>query len=207
MLNIRDRIKSIDEEYSESEIYLEYGLLSLRLYEPTPYKNLIVDINIERDKYTATEDRMKFISLYKQVYFAQRKKLKAILGGIEDRTIVIFPEPTKKEMIDFWGDTWLYDDSISNAENLYNYAAACIRRALNDTDEEIYLLRNYPSVYYNYPDTYIGGEFSYRYENEVIIYDKVNMLTDGMHHFKLYVNDETTAVDKRSILNIFAFFF
>lgn len=65
-MNIRDRIKAIDDEYSESEIYLEYGLPSLMLYEPTPYKNLIVDINIERDKYTATEDRMKFISLYKQ---------------------------------------------------------------------------------------------------------------------------------------------
>ena len=64
-MNIRDRIKAIDDEYSESEIYLEYGLPSLMLYEPTPYKNLIVDINIERDKYTATEDRMKFISLYK----------------------------------------------------------------------------------------------------------------------------------------------
>ena len=204
-MNIRDRIKAIDDEYSESEIYLEYGLPSLMLYEPTPYKNLIVDINIERDKYTATEDRMKFISLYKQVYLAQRKKLKAILAGIEDRSIVIFPEPMKEEMIGFWGDTRRYDDSISNVENLYSYAAACIRRALNDTDEEIYLLRHYPSVYYNYPNSYIGGEFSYRYENEVLIYNKVNILTDGMHHFKLYVNDETTAVDKRSILNIFAF--
>lgn len=66
------------------------------LYEPTPYKNLIVDINIERDKYKITEDRMKFIPLYKQVYFAQRKKLKAILAKIENRTTVIFPEPTKR---------------------------------------------------------------------------------------------------------------
>lgn len=204
-MNIRDRIKEIYDEYSENEIYLKYGLPSLMLYEPTPYKNLIGDINIERDKYTATEDRKKFIPLYKKVYFAQRKKLKAILAGIEDRTIVIFPEPTKEEMIAFLGRTQRYDNSISNAENLYRYAAVCIRRALNDTDEELYLLRYYPSVYYNYPDSYIGGKFNYRYENEVIIYNKVNILTDGMHHFRLYVNDETTAMDKRSILNVFAF--
>lgn len=76
-MNIRDRIKAIDDEYSESEIFLEYGLTSLMLYEPMPYKNLIVDINIERDKYKITEDRMKFIPLYKQVYFAQRKKIKS----------------------------------------------------------------------------------------------------------------------------------
>lgn len=103
ILNIQDRIKAIDDEYSESEIFLEYGLPSLMLYEPIPYKNLIVDINIERDKYKITEDRMKFIPLYKQVYFAQRKKLKAILAKIENRTTVIFPEPTREEMISLWG--------------------------------------------------------------------------------------------------------
>ena len=204
-MNIRDRIKAINDEYSENEIFLEYGLLSLRLYEPIPYKTLIADINIERNKYTATKDRMKFISLYKQVYFAQRKKLRAILAGIEDGTMTISPEPTREEMIGFCGNTWRYDDSISNSENIYHYAAACIRRVISDTEEEIYLLRYYPSVYYNYPDSYIGGDFNYRYENEVIIYNKVNILTDGMRHFTLYVNDETSAMDKRSILNVFAF--
>lgn len=204
-MNIQDRIKGIDDEYSDSEIFLEYGLPSLMLYEPMPYKNLIVDIDIERDKYKITEDRMKFIPLYKQVYFAQRKKLKAILAKIENRTTVIFPEPTREEMISLWGDTRQYDDSISNAENIYRYAAACIRRVICDTEEEIYLLRYYPSVYYNYSDSYIGGEFNYRYENEVIIYNKVNLLTDGMHHFKLYVNDGTSDIDKRSILNVFAY--
>lgn len=204
-MNIRDRIKAIDDEYSENEIFLEHGLLSLMLYESIQYKKLIVDINIERDKCTATEDRKRFIYLYKQVYFAQRKKLKAILAGIEDRTAVIFPEPSKKDMIRLWGDIRQYDDSISNAENIYRYAAACIRRALGDTEEEVYILRYYPSVYYNYPESYIGGEFYYRYENEVIIYNKVNILIDGMHHFKLYVNDETSILDKRSILNVFAF--
>lgn len=204
-MNIRDRIKAIDDEYSESEIYLKHGLLSLMLYEPTEYINLIVDINIERDKYTDTEYRMKFIPLYKQVYFAQRKKLKTILTGIEDRTIVIFPEPTKEEMIEFLCDTWRYNDLTSSTENLYIYAEICIRRALNKTNEEIYLLRCYPSVYYNYPDSYIGGKFGYRYDYEILIYNKVNIITDEMHHFRLYVNDETTDVDKRSILNVFAF--
>lgn len=200
-----DSIKLVNEEYSESEIFLKNGLPSLMLYEPTSYKQLIVDINIERDKYTDTEDRMKFISLYKQVYFEQRKKLKTILARIEERNIVIFPKPSREEMMGFWGDTRRYDDSISSTENLYRYAAACVRRVIRDTEEEIYILRYYPSVYYNYQDAYIGGDFNYCYENEVIIYNKVNIRTDGNHHFKLYVNDETSAMDKRSILNVFAF--
>lgn len=87
ILNIRDRIKAIDDEYSENEIFLEHGLLSLMLYEPIQYKKLIVDINIERDKCTATEDRKRFIYLYKQVYFAQRKKLKAIWSLYEHITV------------------------------------------------------------------------------------------------------------------------
>lgn len=76
ILNIKDRIKKIDNEYSENEIYLEHGMQSLIFfYDLSLYNSLIVDINIERDKYDDTENRMKFISLYKQVYFAQRKKL------------------------------------------------------------------------------------------------------------------------------------
>lgn len=35
IFNIWDRIKAIDDEYSESEIFLKYGLPSLMLYEPT----------------------------------------------------------------------------------------------------------------------------------------------------------------------------
>ena len=55
---------------------------------------------------------MKFIPLYKQVYFVQRKKLKAILAKIENRITVIFPEPTREEMIRFLGDTRQYDDYL-----------------------------------------------------------------------------------------------
>ncbi len=206
ILNIKDRIKKIDNEYSENEIYLEHGMQSLIFfYDLSLYNSLIVDINIERDKYDDTENRMKFISLYKQVYFAQRKKLITILKKIEDRTIVIFPEPNKEEIIEFLCDTWKYDDSTSTTENLYNYAEICIRRAINKTNDEIYLLRYYPSVYYNYSDSYIGGKFGYRYDDEILIYDKVNIITDRTNHFRLYVNDETTGVDKRSILNVFAF--
>lgn len=70
----------------------------------------------------------------------------------------------------------------------------------------MYILKEFPSVYYNQRSAYIGGEFNYRFKNEVLIYQKVNAITDGMHHFIIYSNDHSTLSDKRSLLNIIAYF-
>ena len=51
MINVDDELLRIDNEYSETEIFLKYGVVSLMFYEPTPYTKLIVAINNERDKY------------------------------------------------------------------------------------------------------------------------------------------------------------
>lgn len=205
MINIEKRIKEIDEEFSETELFLEYGILSLAFYEPILYKKLIVEINNERDKYKQTQQRESFIPIYKKVYLAQRTKMKRILAKIIDRTINIYPEPTPDEMVKFLTQSWKYNEYISNRENLYQYAETRLKKAIHETSEELYILSKFPSVYYNRKSSYIGGEFYYRYENEVLIYDKVNAMTDGMHHFLIYSNDHSILNDKRALLNIFAY--
>ena len=50
MINGDDELLCIDNEYSEKEIFLEYSVVSLMFYDPTPYTKLIVAINNERDK-------------------------------------------------------------------------------------------------------------------------------------------------------------
>lgn len=202
---VNKALRKIDKEYSETEMFLEYGILSLAFYEPIPYKKLIVEINNERDKFERTQQREVFIPIYKKVYLAQRKKLKRILAKITDRTIKIHPEPKRDEMIQFLKESWKYNNAIDNKENVYQYAETRLRKAIHDTNEELYILSKFPAVYYNQKSGYIGGEFNYRYENEILIYDKVNTMTDGMHHFLLYCNDHSTLSDKRSLLNILAY--
>lgn len=206
MINIDKELRKIDIEYSETEIFLDYGIISLASYKPVSYKKLIVKINNERDKFKRTHQRELFILDYKKVFLAQRKKLKKILANISDRTIKIYPEPTRDEMIRFLKQSWRYNDAINLKENIYQYAETRLRKAIHDTNEELYILNKFPSVYYNQKSSYIGGEFNYRYENEVLIYDKVNAMTDGMHHFLIYCNDHSTLSDKRSLLNILAYF-
>ena len=82
MINVDDELLRIDNEYSETEIFLEYGVVSLMFYEPAPYIKLIVAINNERDKYNILQERVQFIPLYIKVYLAQRRKLKNILEKI-----------------------------------------------------------------------------------------------------------------------------
>lgn len=64
MINVDDELLHIDNEYSETEIFLKYGVVSLMFYEPTPYIKLIVAINNERDKYNDLQEREHFIPLY-----------------------------------------------------------------------------------------------------------------------------------------------
>lgn len=94
-------------------MFLEYGIISLAFYEPTPYKKLIVEINNQRDKFESTHKRELFVTEYKKVFLAQRKKLKKILSNIADRTITIYPEPTRDEMMLFLKQSWIYNDAIS----------------------------------------------------------------------------------------------
>lgn len=203
--NIDNELRSIENNFSTEEIFLEHGIVSLMFYEPKEYNQLIVKLNIEREKHSSTQERLAFIPLYKKVYFAQRKKLMRILDGVKSRSIKIIPEPTREDMKTYVNKSWKYRSDISHSENIYLYAENRIKYAIFKTNEELYILKKYPAVYYNHESNYVGGLFKYRYEDEIIIYDRVNVLSDGMHHFRLYCNDSSKSGDKRTLLNILAY--
>lgn len=77
------------------------------------------------------------------------------------------------EMIQLLKQSWKYNDAIDNKENIYLYAETRLRKAIHDTKEELYILNKFPFVYYNQRSAHIGGEFNYRYENEILIYEIV----------------------------------
>lgn len=205
MVNIEQQLQEFNSAISDSELFLEYGLLSLAFFELKEYTSLVCEINQSREKVDGTVQRLTFVPLYKKVFLAQKEKLNSILSNIKNRTINIFPIPTEREMKRSGLTTLKYDDSLSPYENFFIFAEHRIKRALNLTQEELYILNNYPSVYYNNKNSYIGGDFGYRYENELIIYKNVHIATDGMHHFATYTNDRNSLADQRALLNILAF--
>lgn len=202
---INNELKAIEENFSIEELFLKHGIISLMFYEPLEFQQLIIKINMERDKHSDTQSRLMFIPLYKKVYLAQRKKLLELFDAVKNRTTKIIPEPTREEMQTYTNESWEYLPDISNSENVYLYAENRIKYAIFKTEEELYILRKYPSVYYNDRSNYVGGLFSYRYDDEIIIYDKVNIISDEMHHFRLCCNDSSKASDKRALLNIMAY--
>lgn len=205
MIDIKKRLEEINNAVSDSELFLEYGLLSLAFFELKEYMNLVCEINQFRDNIKETAQRFNLIPLYKKVFLSKGKKLNAILSNIKNKTLVIFPIPTKEEMKKSSLETLRYDDSMSAVDNFFVFAEHRIKRALNLNNEELYILNHYPSVYYNSRNSYIGGDFGYRYENELIIYKNVHLSTDGMHHFSTYTNDNNSLADQRALLNILAF--
>ena len=88
MINVEVELGGNKTNESAKKNFLEYGVVSLMFYDPTPYTKLIVAINNERDKYDGLQERKHFIPLYRKVYLAQRKKLMKILEEIKQRTIV-----------------------------------------------------------------------------------------------------------------------
>ena len=203
--NIENELRKIDNTVSNSKLFLEDGLLSLVFFDIREYIDLICEINKERDTKKETYQREAFIPLYKKVFLAQRKKLNSILTNIKNRTIDIEPIPTEEQMKDIPLETLQYDDRLSASDNLFNYAEHRIKRAILETNEELYILKNYPSVYYNFRNTYIGGDFKYRYKNEMIIYKSVYAAMNETHHFTTYTNDRNSLSDQRALLNILAY--
>lgn len=98
MMDIKNKLREIDNTVSDKELFLKYGLLSLAFFEIREYIDLICEINKERDTKRETSDRKKFIPLYKKVFLSQQKKLNSILENIKNRTINIYPLPTEAEM-------------------------------------------------------------------------------------------------------------
>ena len=204
-MDIENKLQEIDNVVSNKKLFLKYGLLSLAFFEIREYRDLICEINRERDTKKETYQREAFIPLYKKVFWAQRKKLNSILANIKNRTIDIEPIPTEEQMKNSPLETLQYDDRLSVRDNFFNYAENRVKRAILITNQELYILRNYPSVYYNCRNTYIGGDFKYRYKNEMIIYKNVYAAIDASHHFTTYTNDSNSLADQRALLNILAY--
>lgn len=205
MIDIRQRLQEIDRSVSETEIYLKYGLLSLAMFEIREYTEFVCEINRLRDAEDKIQSRKLFIPLYKKVFLEQRRKLKRILENVQNRTVTIEPMPTEEEMKRSPLETLEYNDILDAKENLYAYLENRIRRAILLVNEELYILKNYPSVYYNQKKSYIGGQFGYRYKDELMIYKKVYAMQESSHRFSTYSNECNSLSDERVLLNILAY--
>ena len=86
---INNELKAIEENFSIEELFLKHGIISLMFYEPLEFQQLIIKINMERDKHSDTQSRLMFITLYKKVYLAQRKKLLELFDAVKNRTTKI----------------------------------------------------------------------------------------------------------------------
>lgn len=205
MIDVKQRLAEIDGSVLENKIYLKYGLLSLSMYEIEEYVDLVCELNCLREQEKELDKRKAFIPLYKKVFWAQKRKLEKMLKNLQNRELDIVPMATESEMKEAPLETLIYDDKLSAEDNFFKYAENRIRRAILLTNEEIYILNNYPSVYYNQKQSCIGGDFGYRYRNEMIIYKKVNAARTDSHYFSTYSNKNNSLSDQRALLNILAY--
>lgn len=204
MNNIIKELHKIEKSIPEDYLFLEYGIITLGFFEFNEYNSLIRKLHDKREKMKLSSQRETLIPIYKKVFYSQKKKLRAILKNITNNQIVIEPDISKEEMMKnpvILG----YKNELSVNENLIRFSKFGISKAIDRVSEEIYLLTHHPSVYYNVENAYIGGDFGYRYRNEIIIYKTVYAMQNELHHFLTFKNDSTTPIDQRTLLNLLAY--
>ncbi|MBV4424310.1 hypothetical protein [Clostridium tyrobutyricum] len=205
MEDIKKYISKVNESTSETESFLKYGMLSLGYFNLDEYDKLIVKINQERETNSDINFRNSLIAKYKEVYQAKKNKLSKMCINLNKRKFKFFPILKNDEIKTYLEKFFHYDEEKSVGENLSYYAKIKIEQAIKNCNEELYLLKKHPNIYINSKDTYIGGDFGYRYENEIIIYKDVSIQTDGFHHFAIHSNELSLETTKRELLNIFAY--
>ncbi len=202
---IEDDIRQIEKEISETKIILRYGAMSISLFDLEQYEKVVVKINKEREKNQNLEFRKSLIRKYKLVFLSKKRKLNKILNNLKNNKVEFVPKVETVVNKEYLQKFYTYREDISLKENSKHFLKKRINYCIDKVNEELFLLNFHESVYMNSMDEYIGGDFRYRYDAEAIVYEDVNILQDGSHHFAIYTNEKTREKTKRDILNILAY--
>lgn len=205
MENIEKYISQIEREVSETEIILKYGEISFILFDLEQYSKVLIKINNERERNPNIQFRKTLIKGYKLVFLSKKRKLKRILENLENQTLKFSPMVEtiiNKEYLEKFYD---YKEDMSLKDNLQYFFKLKLQQKIKEVNEELFLLNQHASLYMNSKDSYIGGDFRYRYDREAIVYKDVNVLQDNFHHFAIYSNEKSKEKTKMELLNILAY--
>jgi len=203
--------KSIDEHVIElhdsNYLYIPFQLAS---FELQGYTNLIVELNKARYACKSYIEKKSFIDKYKKVYLSSKKMYNRLLRNLNNGTLrVRYPRSLEGEedyLYGTLGHSWEFDKDKSLSENIASYMKAKLKQRIHETNEKLFILRQYPSNYINTFSTFIGPYSVAKYERDTICYKDVFIAVSEHHHFSVFYNENSTEETKNVLLNILAYF-
>ncbi|MED3788914.1 hypothetical protein P4576_17075 [Peribacillus frigoritolerans] len=214
-MDIDSRLKELEESIDENLIDLyDSDIISLPIklayFELSEYRNLIIELNIERLACKTYKEKKGFIEKYKKIYLSERKIYKRILRNINKGTAKInHPFTTKKEVEYFYKISWLnykFDKSKTFDNNLLDYMKSKLCKNIYLSNQELCKLKNYPEEYTNTLSTFIGPSSVSKYRQDIITYKDVYIAGTESNSFSVFYNEHSSDDTKNALLNILAYF-
>jgi len=91
-------------------------------------------------------------------------------------------------------------------ENISNFMVEKLKQKIHETNQELYILKNYPARYINTFSTFIGPNSVSKYRKDLIMYKDVTIMATESHSYSVFYNEKTTENTKNALLNILAYF-
>ena len=194
--------KKLDAKLQELESFLkknplmciEKDSLFLRIalndFSVKAYTDLVIEINKHRINGNITEEQG--INYYKKIYKSK---------------LAIFSRAYKlvnNEMLDV-GES-IHDIKSDKLKEM-PYILIFFKTIAEEAKKELYILKKYPKVYYNPIVDIIGNYFESRYNNDFYVYKDTYIRRIGPHEHGLHYFNDTTKKDKRTLLNVIAYYY
>lgn len=215
ILNLDVKIKKIEKLINENVIefhnsnYLDMPI-QLAGFELHDYTKLIVELNKARYSCKSYIEKKSFINKYKRVYLSSKKMYNRLLRNLNNGSLrICYPENLEGEegyLYSALRHSWEFDEGKSLNENIVYYMRRKLRQRIYEVNQELYILKHFPSNYINTFTTFIGPYSVAKYEQDIIFYKDVFIAVSEPHHFSIFYNENSSEVTKNTLLNILAYF-
>lgn len=214
-MDIESKIREIENSIDEHiiDVY-DLGILympaKLLYYQLEGFRNLIVELNRKIYICDTYDEKATYIKKYKKIYMSQRKMYQRILKNLINgnaRILYVDSLNGKEEFIyKALGHFWKFEKDKSLDENMTNFMKAKIKQRIYESNQELFILKNYPSIYINTFSSFIGPSSVSKYRKELIMYKDVYIAASESHSFSIFYNENTSEDTKNALLNILAYF-
>lgn len=211
MDDIIKKIKLIEDSICTSKVIINDITFGINLYYLKEYDEISKYIDELYKENKIHVERKKILTYIEELLISKRRIYRRIVRNILSNNCNIIlkcdrdynDEDIKRDLEKWWK---LYDDKKNILDNISDFLIAKIETKIWEINNELLIIDQHPSIYYNTYKNYVGSNFSLKYRDDIIKYKNVDIRADVSHSYALFSNDESKESDEITLLNIISFF-
>lgn len=192
----------IDETDCFIAIYRLYG------FQYDFFMPLINKVNQLRKRANSYQEKASYLPYYEKIYKAQLQTYKKLLKAIRERSLRIifsgkkFSDEEIKSIVERLLEKVIDDSGL---DTLYMLLDNAVSERINETIDELRVIRKFPHDYINTNSLYIGPDTILRYRNDRVFYKDCSIIPTDGHSFSLSYNENSLESTKNCLIDILAY--